>query len=300
MARRVTPSQLKSMIQQAQNRRKQAINKYNQAVNKHNQAVRKHNQDQKRAVDNHNREVRAHNVRVRAYRTKLQTEISKLQRQSKPVRYTTLRTTVTSVHQAYVQLEQRSGVENLGSSPEHLLDLAERETANSIGVMNVLEENEVESPEATVSDLRTTEITDQLSKFSIDLDSRWRGAVYALSPSNPDAARHFCTSTREIFATILDKRAPDKAVFKMMPDCKKTPRGNPTRREKVHYLLRLKGMASEALEDFVERNIEDIIELFDVLNKGTHGSAGRFELTKLFAIKKRAENGIEFLTSIVF
>lgn len=281
------------MVQQAQNKQKQALNKYNQAV-------RKHNQDQKRRIDNYNREVRAHNVRMRAYRTKLQSEISKLQRQSKPIRYNTLRTSVTSVRQAYVQLENRSSLENLGSSPAHLLDLAERETANSVEVMNVLEENEVESTGATVNDLRTTEITDHLSKFSIDLDSKWRGAIYALSPANPDAARHFCTSTREIFTKILDERAPDKAVFEVMPNCKTTPKGNPTRREKVHYLLRPKGVASETLENFIERNIEDIIELFDVLNKGTHGSAGRFDLTRLFAIKKRAENGIEFLTSIVF
>ncbi|WP_312794617.1 hypothetical protein [Tianweitania sp.] len=36
--------------------------------------------------------------------------------------------------------------------------------------------------------------------------------MYALNPVNTDAARHFCTSVREIFTEILDRWADDKAV----------------------------------------------------------------------------------------
>ena len=52
MPRKVTPSQLQSMLRQAEQKRRQAVDKYNQAV-------RKHNQQTKQAVDDYNRAARA-------------------------------------------------------------------------------------------------------------------------------------------------------------------------------------------------------------------------------------------------
>ena len=58
-------------------------------------------------------------------------------------------------------------------------------------------------------------------------------------------------------------------------------------------------MAVENLEQFVEDDIENIVQLFDVFNKGTHGAAGTFDLSQLDAVKKRVENWIMFLTEII-
>lgn len=38
---------------------------------------------------------------------------------------------------------------------------------------------------------------------------RWKGALFSLSPTNPDAAQHFCTSAREVLTSMLDIAAPD-------------------------------------------------------------------------------------------
>lgn len=57
---------------------------------------------------------------------------------------------------------------------------------------------------------------------SEDLMNRWKGAVYALNPQNPDAARHFCTSTREIFTEFIEFKAPDNAVVQYNPNASKT------------------------------------------------------------------------------
>ncbi len=49
---------------------------------------------------------------------------------------------------------------------------------------------------------------------------------------------------------------------------------------------------------FVEADVQNIIELFDVLNAGTHGPAGKYDLVTLASIKKRVEDGLVFLARI--
>ena len=45
--------------------------------------------------------------------------------------------------------------------------------------------------------------------------------------------------------------------------------------------------------------MNNVVELFQVFNKGTHGSAGKFNFSQLQAIRKRAEDGIMFLSGLV-
>ena len=58
-------------------------------------------------------------------------------------------------------------------------------------------------------------------------------------------------------------------------------------------------ITDDALEKFVEQDVNNILELFRVFNDGTHGSAGKFDLPQLNKIKKRVEDGIMFLAQIV-
>lgn len=63
-------------------------------------------------------------------------------------------------------------------------------------------------------------------------------------------------------------------------------------------MLSRRGIEDDALEDFVENDISNIVELFRVFNDGTHGSSGTFNLPQLFSIKRRVEDGILFLCSL--
>ena len=58
-------------------------------------------------------------------------------------------------------------------------------------------------------------------------------------------------------------------------------------------------MANGFLESFVEANIKDLTILFNDLNSGAHGSAGKFTLEQLATIKSRVEDGIDFIREIV-
>ena len=49
---------------------------------------------------------------------------------------------------------------------------------------------------------------------------------------------------------------------------------------------------------FADEDITNILELFKVLNGGTHGKAGKYEYNKLVQVKKRVEKGINFLCEI--
>ena len=184
------------------------------------------------------------------------------------------------------------------SDPDAVIaDLAERETANSVAVANAILGEESDSY-FSAQPLTDTKIGGLLTSYAAELSDRWAGAIFALDPRNPDAARHFCGSAREIIADILDTEAPDTAVLARFPDSELTPQGTPTRRAKVHYCLDRSGRSDVAIEDFGEANIKDLSALFKDLNTGTHGPAGRFSLPQLTAIKTRVEDAIEFVCEI--
>ncbi|MBH1956128.1 hypothetical protein I8H84_00960 [Candidatus Saccharibacteria bacterium] len=274
MVRRISSSQFRSQMRSAQNQLKRNLNKYNSAVNQYNRAIRQHNSQVKRNRARINSELRRLNS---SYSTKYTVSVR------------TLNTAYEQVSTHYDNLESPTPFEDLFYSS------VEQENANSIVTANTLDDQPTDTGDESLSD---TLIADNLEYFSADLDKRWRGALFSLNPANPDAARHFCTSSREIFTDLIELKAADKEVFSKFPDCEKTERGNATRRSKIKYLLDKKGIASEAAEDFVEKDIQNIINLFYTLSDGTHGEAGKYNNTKLLSVKKRVEDGIIFLSNI--
>ena len=294
MVRRISPSQFRSKMRQAEQ-------KVRQAVNKHNQEVRRHNQKVRQAINKYNQEVRAHNARVRANRQRLKNELARFVRNSagsaKP-RYVLYNKSVSTLNRSYDRLDKYANASELDARYNLLLDLSERETANSLELTNRFFGDE-EAGDTAAEQLEMAELRNGLRHISPDLDDRWKGAVFALDRDNPDAARHFCTSAREIIAGILNIKAPDSDVFALLPDCAKTQQGNATRRSKIKYFMHRRNMSADPLEDFVESDLENIVQLFNVFNKGTHGAAGKFDLEQLKAIRKRVEDGIMFLIEVI-
>lgn len=293
MARRITPSQFKNMLRKTAREQKRAIDKYNHEVKKYNQEV-------KRVVNKYNREVNNYNSKVRTHRQQIQRELNKLKRlSSSSTRYKVFQRSVYTLHDSYIKLEERSV--DTSASPQHqqksIYEFAERENANNLKLMNALLGSDMEAVDEDVDTLQSSTLN-QLKSISSDLDNRWEGALFSLSPHNPDASRHFCTSAREIFTQIMDIKAPDDKVLDLFPECDKTGRGKPTRRSKIKYLLHQKGIEDDSLEEFAEQDINNILELFRVFNDGTHGSSGKFTLSQLLSIKRRVEDGIGFLVEV--
>lgn len=277
MAKSFNMSSFKSQMRQAQRKIERDMK------SEINKATRKFENDV-------NRELRKYNSKVRHNQQVITRELNKLQSS------TTVRSTYTislgAMHQHYTTIGSIYGDSVVSPRQEQILDLVEREQANSLITANAIQNDDFSS-----ENTEDVEIGNKLLNVSEDLNNRWRGAVFAMSPQNPDAARHFCTSAREIFTEFIELKAPDTKVFAFNPNCEKTDRGNATRREKIKYMMRNTDIHSSVI-DFAEADITNILELFHVLSDGTHGAAGRYEFQKLVQVKKRVEQGINFLCEI--
>ena len=277
MAKSFNMSSFKSQMRQAQRKIERDMK------SEINKATRKFENDM-------NRELRKYNSKVRHNQQVITRELNKLQ-SSTTVR-STYAISLGMMHQHYTTIGSIYGDSVVSPRQEQILDLVEREQANSLITANAIQNDDFLS-----ENTEDVEIGNKLLNVSEDLNNRWRGAVFAMSPQNPDAARHFCTSAREIFTEFIELKAPDTQVFAYNPNCEKTDRGNATRREKIKYMMRNTDIHSSVI-DFTEADITNILELFHVLSDGTHGAAGRYEFKKLVQVKKRVEQGINFLCEI--
>jgi hypothetical protein len=309
MVRRVTPAQFDAMrreqvrkynqeVDRVNRANKKAVDDYNRHVRRHNDAVNREisarNQNAQRAVAKYNQAVRAHNTKVRSDRTKLQQQINALRSRPTNSAYANVQASTYDLHDHYERIAQQPAYSDVYGD---LVALSERESGNSVSVTETLLDT---APGDTPAEEATedTGIIDYLSGFSQDLCDRWRGAVFALNPINPDAGRHFCTSAREIFTEILERWAQDEEVIAADPDCQRTPQGKPTRRAKITYLLARRHAATSEMIGFVEADIDNIVQLFGVFNEATHGEAGRHGFAKLRAIRQRVAGGIMFLAAV--
>lgn len=275
------------------NREIDRVNRHNQqVVNDYNRAVRQQNQKNEAAVKKYNQAVNSHNAKVRQNRQALARQIASLKGQaSTTTRYVEVRNSAYDVYDSFERVE-RSAQNSPGVSD--LLELTEKEASNSASVAEALSSEAPLTPEQ----MDDSGILEYLSGFSEDLCDRWKGALYALNPMNTDAARHFCTSVREIFTEILEKWADNADVIATDSSYDKTPNGTPSRRAKIRYLLKRKGADSPEMLGFVEKDIDDILQLFHVFNEATHGAAGKHGFAKLQSIRQRVEGGIMFLAAI--
>lgn len=291
MPRRVSPAQFRSQVRQIQQKQRQAVIELNRTINKVNQA-------NKRTVDKYIREARAHNARVRSNQQRLRNELARLSLTStSTTRFVKYRTSVQTLQRSFERVEESSAL-GTWTAGDDLFEMAEGEAANSAAVLNAL----LDEPNPDTADdvrLRNTAITTELRDISPDLDARWRGALFALSPMNPDAARQFCTSAREILVKILDLKAPDKAVLAANSNIQLTENHQVPRREKIRFCLARSGQEDAEFTDFVEDDINNVMELFGAFNPATHGDAGLYDLVQLGAIKSRIEGAIQFLHRIV-
>lgn len=290
MARKVSASQLKSQVRQAQNKLAQMARALNNEVDRLNREA-------KSAISKYNQEVRRYNTKVLQNRSRIKSELRKISSRPTFCVTTTYTTSVLSLNTIYGHVASYyDTLDHPSDFEDRFYSDIEQENANSLETANAIVNDAL--PEAAASSIQDSVITEQLARISVDLYNRWRGALFSLNPSNPDATRHFCTSAREVFTEIFNIKAPDELVLLELPNCEKTPNGSVTRRSKIRFFLSKKGISNTNAENFVEEDITNILELFHTLSDGTHGEAGRYGLDKLYAVKKRVEDGLLFLCNI--
>lgn len=274
MAKSFNMSQFRSQINRIQRKTKNAERKLKQSINDYNRAVRQYNSN------------------LRSSQSKIQRELNKLN--SSSIVKTSYYVTTNVVHDVYTKV---SDSYNNGLIDENIFNAIENENANSLELSNVILNNEeVENEDI---ELDKSSLSIKLANISKDLDDRWRGALFSLNPSNPEAARHFCTSTREILKVLIDDGIKDKEVINSNPQCEKTKYGSPTRKEKIKYAMGEKGINNELIVEFTDSNIENTVSLINELSNGTHGHSNKYSINQLKSFKKRFEDSINFICEYV-
>lgn len=276
--RKTTPAQFKAAVNKAQRQQKQAIANYNREARRHNAAVKKAVGDYNREVRVYNAKARARNAEVRNQRRRLDQEIRRLNSRPVATTFVTYRSSVETLTRTYTATEKRLTARTITPASRELVDRGSEEAANSAYLLNAMDGDGAPEDDSTEDELRGASMQVELAVFGQDLVDRWTGALFSLSPRNPDAACHFCTSAREVLIAMIDSTAPDSSVAEADPSCDRTDKGAPTRRAKVGFLLRRKGIDEGHIEDLVEEDIDNVLELFREFNNGTHGHAGRFTI----------------------
>lgn len=268
------------------------MSQFRNQMNKIQREAKKAEMQFKQEINNYNKAVRQYNSNVRNNKNKILRELNRMK--STYTINTNYYVTTKLVHNFYIKV---SNSYDNGLVEEDIFNAIENEDANNLELSNVvLNNDEVENSDV---DLDESNISAKLIKISTDLNDRWKGALFSLNPNNPEAARHFCTSTREILKVLIDDRIKDKDVIDSNPQCDKTNYGSPTRKEKIKYAMNKKGISDELIIEFTDSNIENTISLINELSNGTHGHSNKYSLNQLKSFKKRFEDSINFVCEYV-
>ncbi len=157
-------------------------------------------------------------------------------------------------------------------------------------------EEESEELEREIGGAVDDELEVMLGQLNPDFINMRDGARRALESDNPDRVRHFITSYRELSTHVLHLLSPDKEVRSWSTSSEDFANGKPTRKARLHFICR--NVNHGPLTDFLEKDIETMVRVFDLLNKGTHQVSSAFTEPQLVALRTKAESAIHFMLTI--
>jgi hypothetical protein len=133
---------------------------------------------------------------------------------------------------------------------------------NGVAVSSVVTSTRLELREQT---------SDALRCAIIEMEPGWvkmlDGARKALASENPDRLRQTSVSLRELFREVLHAIAPDEDAKRFVDDADRE-KGSPNRRARLRSVYA--PLNAFGLQPFGEKDIDAILELFKLLNQGTH------------------------------
>lgn len=178
------------------------------------------------------------------------------------------------------------------------------EMLNNVDVIQAVYINDVEDEFEIKRQSTKNELIAQvegIESLLINIDSKdlialWQGANKSLDSTNPDYARHFAVSFRELFTQILHRLSPTHEIKKWTNDDKLFDNGKPTRKARLLFICR--SVNHDIFSDFLEKDVEAILELLKLFQRGTHQVIIPFTHKQLVALKARVESAIIYLIEI--
>ena len=148
-------------------------------------------------------------------------------------------------------------------------------------------------------DIEDSSLVALLEQIGPEFVMMYRGAVTALSDSNPDRSRHVLTSLRELWNHLLRRLAPQEEVrawaLKQRDGQVYLRNGEPTLRAKLGYVL--KGLSVDPLRRFVEADTKSMMELYTLYNR-LHGLDTGLTDKQLYAITLKTESHLVYILQV--
>jgi hypothetical protein len=147
---------------------------------------------------------------------------------------------------------------------------------------DALETAEAEAPETPIHLLEA-----MLVEVGRDLLKPYRGALAVLKRREPDYARHFTISVRELLTHVMHRLAPDSEVRKWTSRAEDYHQGRPTRAARLRFILR--HQTGDEFAQWVQQDVDMAIQLMDYLHGGTHKMGDDIPVGRLRWVQRRAE-----------
>jgi hypothetical protein len=157
-------------------------------------------------------------------------------------------------------------------------------------------EEEGEEIEQEINLALEDELQSMVAQLDPELVAMIKGARNALASHNPDRARHLLTSYRELCTHVLHRLSPDEEIKKWSTSSDDYANGRPTRKSRLRYICR--NINHGPFAGFMDRDIETMVTVFDLLNKGTHEVSTAFNEQQLLALRVKAESAVHFMLMI--
>ena len=126
----------------------------------------------------------------------------------------------------------------------------------------------------------------------LQADQSWmillQGAEQSLKSTNPDKVRHTITSLRELITQVIHRLAPDDQIKATYKESQWYSNNKPTRRARLHFIL-TKNYGNDLLLDFIEKDINAILALFDLYQRCTHEIISNISPDQLYFILARTK-----------
>ncbi len=209
---------------------------------------------------------------------------------------------------SFENFSQIVGVENELSAgfnlEDDLLTLSSKGLVNSSSILDQLAVNDnFELPfyeEKLVhfeSDIQKTEgkLEEMLRVLDPEFLKMLKGAERALDSNNPDRARHFGTSLRELFNHVLRQLAPAPKVEDWTNDENHYHNGRPTRRARILYISRK--TKSNSFKDYLHSDVKSVLEFTSLFHGITHKKISGYSKQQLRGMLTKMRGTLHLLIS---
>jgi hypothetical protein len=130
----------------------------------------------------------------------------------------------------------------------------------------------------------------RLSELEPALVEMYRGGLAALETGGSDWRRQTMVSFRELTTHVMHILAPDSDV-KPWAKPEHLHNGKPTRKARLEFIFQ--SVASGEFVDFFKADVRASVELFDLLNQGTHRLSSKATPEQLKYLRNRVANLID-------